>query len=203
MDAADREPDSTADGDGARWMSFAELGAARGISKASAIKLVRRHGWRRQRDNQGHVRALVPLTWAQDDRDGEGDNLGDSTADNPPDNGLMAGALAALEDAVAGLRGQLDVANARVDEESARADRADAALTGERVRADALRERLDDVQRDLKASEAIASELRGDLDAARAQAQAAQEVADAQARLMAARRSRGLLARLRAAVSGR
>jgi hypothetical protein len=42
-------------------MTFAELADARGISKSSAIKLVHRHGWRRQRDDQGHVRALVPL----------------------------------------------------------------------------------------------------------------------------------------------
>lgn len=58
------------------------------------------------------------------------------------------------------------------------------------------------MHRDLKTSEAIAHELRADLDAARAQAQANQEVADAQARLMAARRSLGLLARLRAAWRG-
>ena len=43
---------------------------------------------------------------------------------------------------------------------------------------------------------------RADPDVARAQAQANQEVADAQARLMAARRSLGLLARLRAAWRG-
>ena len=58
------------------------------------------------------------------------------------------------------------------------------------------------MQRDLKASEAIAHELRADLDAARAQAQASQEVADAQARLMASRRSLGRLARVKAAWRG-
>ncbi len=46
-------------------MTFAELADARGISKSSAIKLVHRHGWRRQRDDQGHVRALVPLPRSQ------------------------------------------------------------------------------------------------------------------------------------------
>jgi hypothetical protein len=89
MDATDKPPDSTAykqpdstrdgttDNDEARWMSFVELAIARNISKASAIKLIRRHGWRRQRDNKGHVRALVPLPWAEG---GEPDNPRDSTA---------------------------------------------------------------------------------------------------------------------------
>jgi hypothetical protein len=44
--------DPPADTDDGRWMTFAELAAARGISKASAIKLVRRHGWRRQHDRR-------------------------------------------------------------------------------------------------------------------------------------------------------
>src|SRR5689334_8994058 len=44
----------------ARWISFADLAARRGISRASASKLVRRHGWRRQTDNQGRVLILVP-----------------------------------------------------------------------------------------------------------------------------------------------
>lgn len=52
---ADRRPDS---GDGARWMTFAELAKTLGVSKDSAVTLVRRHGWRRQRDNRGHVIAL-------------------------------------------------------------------------------------------------------------------------------------------------
>ena len=93
MDTADREPDRTADGENAaRWMTFAELGAVRGISKASAIKLVRRHGWRRQRDNQGHVRALVPLTWAEREGDGEPDRGRDSDAGHRTAGGRPNGA---------------------------------------------------------------------------------------------------------------
>jgi hypothetical protein len=56
--SGDSTSDSTSD---AHWMTFAELSEMRRISKASAIKLVRRHGWRRQRDNQGHVRALASI----------------------------------------------------------------------------------------------------------------------------------------------
>jgi hypothetical protein len=75
MNAKDSTPDSTADQqDAGRWMTFADLADARRISKASAIKLVRRHGWRRQRDNKGNVLALVPLPWAQDTEGPEGDS---------------------------------------------------------------------------------------------------------------------------------
>ena len=245
--ASDRASDTAGD---VTWMSYVELGRARGISASSAKRLAIRRHWRRQQGNDGTARVAVPVTEAVPRESKPGDDTGDVTG--LPS--LAAGALAALEDAVSGLREQLDVANARAeraeadrsderqraddlrerliamqeqladahaalqaaeeakaragraeqsrDEERARADRSDAALTAERTRADTLRDRLDEVQRDVKASEAIASELRGDLDAARAQGQATQEVADAQARLMAARRSRGLLARLRAAVRG-
>ena len=190
MDAGDREPDSTADGaDGARWMSFAELGAARGISKASAIKLVRRHGWRRQRDNQGHVRALVPLTWAQDDRDEEGDNIQDSTPDNPPDTGLMAGALAALETAVLSLTERAVSAERRADSALSLAEGTMAQLAEANARA--------------HRAEGSVSAIQTGLDVARAEARAARERAEALEREAAARQARGLLARLRAAVRGR
>src|ERR1700744_479834 len=56
----DSQADSAADG---RWLTFAELSQLRGISKTAAMKLVSRHGWRRQKNNKGQVRALVPLAW--------------------------------------------------------------------------------------------------------------------------------------------
>ena len=44
-----------------QWLTLAELADARHTSEASATRLVRRHTqWRRQSDNQGHVRVLVP-----------------------------------------------------------------------------------------------------------------------------------------------
>lgn len=48
--------------DGTRWLSYAELAQARGISKASATRLVFRKGWRRRVGNDGIARAAVPLT---------------------------------------------------------------------------------------------------------------------------------------------
>jgi hypothetical protein len=62
--ATDRPPGRPSDGppvdQSARWISFNDLAALRGISRASASKLVRRHGRRRQTDNQGRVLILVP-----------------------------------------------------------------------------------------------------------------------------------------------
>ena len=55
-------PDDPADG---IWMSKAELAAARTISTASADRLIRRHGWRKQPGNDGRVRVLVPRTWVE------------------------------------------------------------------------------------------------------------------------------------------
>jgi hypothetical protein len=42
-------------------MTYDQLGAARSISRASAIRLVRRRKWQRQTDNQGRVIVLVPV----------------------------------------------------------------------------------------------------------------------------------------------
>jgi hypothetical protein len=56
------KPSATPDtASNARWISLRELAEVRGISQHSATRLVRRHGWRRQRDNRGHVLALVPI----------------------------------------------------------------------------------------------------------------------------------------------
>ena len=82
--AEDHPADNQAD---ARWMSFAELAKARGISKLSAAALVRRHRWRRMRDNRGHVLALVPRDGPELRRP-EADNQ----VDNRPDDQADAGA---------------------------------------------------------------------------------------------------------------
>jgi hypothetical protein len=46
-------------------MSYTELAEARRITTSSAIRLVLRRGWRRQQDNQGMMRALVPPKWSE------------------------------------------------------------------------------------------------------------------------------------------
>ena len=54
------DPLGDTSGDG-RWLTYDELAKLRGITKASAERLVLRNRWRRQRDNQRVVRILVPL----------------------------------------------------------------------------------------------------------------------------------------------
>jgi hypothetical protein len=61
-------------------MTFAELATARGITKKGAVTLIRRHGWRRQRDNQGHVIALVPPEWTTPDATGQAHRKADREA---------------------------------------------------------------------------------------------------------------------------
>jgi hypothetical protein len=215
-DTADNAPHSAshgashnaADTDQTRWMTFAELAQARGIDKRSAVVLVRRHGWRRQRNNEGHVIALVPASWAASDPDSEGhgqpDSGGHSQSDNAADTGTYRAtfeiALAAIEAAHAGelaaLRDERDeaerarlavqtVANtalAQLADAQAGRDRLEASLAGERTRADALRDRVDMLTGELREAQEAASALRQ-----------AEKVA---------KRARGLLARLRAALRG-
>jgi hypothetical protein len=228
MDAEDSAPDRTRDSTrdstaDARWMTFTELAEVRGISKASAIKLIRRRGWRRQRDNQGHVRALVPLPWASGEEDGERDRAGDREPDNQRDStpgslpytGAIEVMLQALREAkdseiailrehlarsvalIDGFRERADRAEARAEEANkradevrraaeARAEKAETALGAERQRADALRDRLGEAQTCA--------------DEAHALARAAEEAAAELRQDEAARKARGLVARLRAAL---
>ena len=59
---------SLAVGDGRRRMTYAELAVVRGISAASAERLVRRRHWVRQLGNDGIVRVFVPLTETRNPR---------------------------------------------------------------------------------------------------------------------------------------
>ena len=100
-------------GDG-RWLTYDELAKFRRISKASAERLVFRRHWRRQRGNDHITRALVPLDFLSGDA--SPDTSGEASGDISPDTrGLLTGALAALEDAVAALREQLEQANRRAE----------------------------------------------------------------------------------------
>jgi hypothetical protein len=92
-----------------RWVTLRELAEIRGISQHSAARLVRRHGWRRQRDNQGRVRALVPPEAL--------DRPSDSPAAGPD---LIAQVTAAIEPMVALLREQLEHERGRADKAEGR-----------------------------------------------------------------------------------
>jgi hypothetical protein len=160
MDGQNDPPDRTADVEEGRWMAFAELANVRAISKLSAAKLVRRHGWRRQQDNQRYVRALVPLEWAMPGSDREADDTPDSPADGRRDILRM---ISALEGAVTALRERTEAAeagrctaDARAEAATMRTDRAEQTLAEQRERADALQERIAGLLSQIAASEAEA-----------------------------------------------
>jgi hypothetical protein len=97
-----------------RWLSYSQLGEARGISRASAIRLCRKHRWHRQVNNQGVVTVAVPVTFTVPDRRTPGDAAGDGPGD----------AHRALVSAVETLKGELARAHARGDAAETRAQRA-------------------------------------------------------------------------------
>jgi hypothetical protein len=183
--------------EGGRWMTFAELAKVRGTSKRAAVMLIRRHGWRRQRNNAGHTIALVPPTWAEPvadntDRKDDGHGTGHSSAERAP---FHVAALAALEDALSALRDghaaeMSALQEAHAAEVTALRTLADA--TGSRLvdadaRADAATKRAD--QAEARAEQerlaadwfrAEAEEARGGAEEARATAQEAQNAAEAE-----------------------
>jgi hypothetical protein len=117
--------------DSARWMTFTELAAARGISRASASRLVRRRKWRRQSDNQGNVLILVPPEDSEQ-------------ADSPMD------IIRSLETTF----------REQIEAERSRADRAEAARDSERARADDLREHQDRLRAEVDSAKAELAKLR-------------------------------------------
>jgi len=157
------------EGADSRWMSYAELAEARRISNASAIRLVVRRGWRRQADNQGTMRALVPLKWSEP---------------------APSQAMAALEASVAALRERAELAERALQTERQRAERAEVARRAELSRGNFLRDRIDALRADL-AEAAYAVEM------ARYEAQQAAEAAEASRQADARWRALGRLGRVR------
>ncbi|HEU0218952.1 MAG TPA: hypothetical protein VFQ90_20010, partial [Stellaceae bacterium] len=167
--------------DDGRWMTYAEIADARGTERRAAVMLVRRHGWRRQRNNAGHTIALVPATWqerADTDRDRHGSGNGalhdDRHGSGHSSDNITAGALAALETALTEANTRADVAEARAVEAGSRADaalaladRLGAQLADAGERADRAHERADRIERDLSAALAVADRARADATAAR------------------------------------
>lgn len=204
--ATDMAPDG-------RWMTYAELAAARRIDRHSAVRLVIRHQWRRQKDNQGRQRVFVPTEWLS--RDKAPDAATDTGTDMAPDlatdtmtafrTAIEAkdGEISALRATIAAKEGELATArqvatDARQDaqEASRRAERAEQGREAERVRADALRDRLETAEGAWRAAEEA-------VELATREAQVAQDAAAALLREDDARRAGGRLARAWRAWRGR
>jgi hypothetical protein len=128
--SGDQSGDMSDDG---RWLTYAQLAASRGISKASAARLVLRKRWRRQRGNDRTVRILVPHDSLS------ADMTSDVSHDLSGDRALLAGALAALEGALAEANGKLSDALALADRTLTRLADADAATAILRTELDRVR----------------------------------------------------------------
>jgi len=195
-------PDRPTVDDAARWLSFADLATLRGISRASASKLVRRHGWRRQTDNQGRVLILVPAEALDRPTDGPADRPppmtdgrpADSPSDRPMDTPISA--VVVLEEVITGLREDLSEANKRADAAMALAGQTAAQLAEAGTRADASLALATSLQRDLASALAAA-------DQARVTARDAEERAVALAEADAERKARGRLRRAWDGLRGR
>ncbi len=169
------------DGADTRWMSYAELARARRITTASAIKLAMRRGWRRQKDNQGVMRALVPLKWAEP-----------APGRNFDPGAHVSEAIAALETSVAALRERAEAAERTAQIERERADRAEVARRAELSRGNFLRDRIDALRAEL-ATAAL------ELEAARREAFEAAQGAEALRQADSRWRTLGRLTRIRGA----
>jgi hypothetical protein len=209
------------------WLTYREIGARLGLNVEAVRTRVRRAGWRTQAGNDGRARVLVPdRVFVEPVVDPVGED-----ADRVNRTGDLTGLvtlLTASEARISRLEKQLEAERDRVNEArseanrlrgevtdlTARADRAeqtstvaDAARQEAEQAADALRERADDLQAgqelmmDMHAR-ALAA-VQGDLDMARAQATTAHDAARTLRQAEDARKARGLLARLRAAVRGK
>jgi hypothetical protein len=202
-----------------RWMTYAELGQARGISTASATRLAFRRKWRRQGGNDKTARVAVPI----------GETM--PKPDKPTVIGVMSGvmsgddiarAIGALESALTELHDRAESAEKRTDkaeiratEAERRADRAETRAMAAEAQAMALRERADAEASALRALTEVergrADQAEGEVTALRGQIKAERDLATANHNRLAveveamreadrARRARGLGARLGAAL---
>jgi hypothetical protein len=209
MDGSHKSGDASGDG---RWLTYGELARIRGISKASAERMVFRNGWRRQKDNQRIVRALVPLNRLTGDASGEPSGDGSGGA-SPDASGDMSGVKAAFETALAAVQEAHAMAAATLRERAAAAERlaevererADAAerKTGEVEEALAFeRVRVESLQRDVAAHLSMAAEASHGFEAVCQRAQEAERAAEQLRRAEAERKGQGRWARLKAAWKG-
>jgi len=143
----DMPADAAAD-DG-RWLSYAEIAHLRGISIASAKRLVLRHRWRRQTDNRNVVRILVPadtIAEAASRAERSADTAEHVTPDVSHDIGRV---MAALDATIAALTIRAERAEAEADRVVSAHASAVAAADKERVRADEATARLEAATVDL------------------------------------------------------
>jgi hypothetical protein len=195
-----------------RWLSYSELAEIRGIGRPSAVKLAQRERWRRipGNDRDRTVRVLVPPEWLQPSKAAPiRELLREAVREPIPEAVSLARQLEAANTRADDANARADGANKRADaalalaaDANARADRAEAATSAERTRANDERSRADAINALLEATQEELAGQRELTDQARADAERAHAEAEALRQAEAARKARGLVARLRAAWQG-
>jgi hypothetical protein len=151
---------------GGTWLTKAELARVRRITVASADRLIRRQGWRRQPGNDGRVRVLVPSDWQVPERASDRTDPTDQEPTDPAhptDGPTDADAFAAFDRAIDAIRkahdGELTAVHLQlfetkfaVDRERDRADRAEQTAAEATARLVRLGETLAAMTRDLEAA---------------------------------------------------
>ena len=110
-------------------LTYAELGAALGITAASAKRLAIRHSWHKVQGNDGKARVAVPIERLEvkqpapgdDTSDNPGDDTGDVTGDDTRD---MSAAVAVLERHADRLEAELSAVRSRLGTVEAERDAA-------------------------------------------------------------------------------
>lgn len=202
----------SADDPDVRWLSYAQIATLRGISRASAERMVRKHRWRRTVNNHGITVAAVPLDYAQPDRAIHPEQSAEPSADH---GGATAfdRALAAITAAHSAewsvLREQAEKAEARATAAETRADRAEQQADEANKRADvavALADRtlvqLAEAEERADAFKERLEILQAETTEVRQHAREAEDAIETMRRADDARRARGRWARVRAAWRG-
>ena len=223
-------PDQSADDSDIRWLSYQQIAGLRGISRASAERMVRKHRWRRTVNNHGMTVAAVPLDYAEPERSNPAERPHERSAEIRPDLSALERAIDtlreqlvrerdrgdiatterdAVREEIMGVRLQLTAAEGRVQALEAEVSAAREAAAAAVTRADrsdatlsAEHVRTNDLRSRLEAVQADLAAARGAAGRADAQAEAAQAKAREAARLLEAAQAGGRWAQLRRAWRG-
>lgn len=221
MDAgADTSEEHSGEGPGEqsgedRWLTYDELGRARGIGRESAVKLVQRKRWRRVPGNDGVARILVPLDWLTPAKEPSGEHSPPRPGE--PELGVVSALQVTFDTALDAIReahaGEVTAFRGQIDELAARAKRAEQArdaaiaqtdtlhgqLAEQQVAADQARARAHALHGEVEAARIAQAEAEAAADQARHHAQEAEQAAEALRQADAARKVRGRLRRVWAA----
>jgi hypothetical protein len=124
-----------------RWLSYDELAEARGIDRASAIRMVRRKRWPKQESNDGTTRVAVPASALSvtghpaTNQAPPDDKIHDLPGDNNQIIKALEAELAGVREALSRERDRADRLQAERDTERERADQAAAEREAARIEA--------------------------------------------------------------------